>query len=87
MNQMFVGSVEETSMEELQSLYDTNVFGVLRVCMAVLPAMRKQGRGTIVNMSSLGGLLAVPYIHFDPSPTPAAGARAPINPGALYCES
>jgi short-subunit dehydrogenase len=61
-NRMFIGSVEETSAEEMQSLYDANVFGVLRVCKAVLPAMRQQGRGTIVNMSSLGGLLAVPYM-------------------------
>lgn len=61
-NRMLIGSVEETSTEEVQSLYDTNVFGALRVCKAVLPAMRKQGRGTIVNMSSLGGLLAVPYM-------------------------
>lgn len=61
-NEMFIGSVEETSVEEVQSLYDTNVFGVLRVCKQVLPVMRRQGGGTIVNMSSLGGLLAVPYM-------------------------
>jgi len=61
-NQMFIGSVEEQTVEEVQSLYDTNVFGVLRVCKEVLPSMRAQGTGTIVNMSSLGGLLAVPYM-------------------------
>ncbi len=61
-NRMFIGSVEEESVEEVRSLYETNVFGVLRVCKAVLPGMREQGRGTIVNMSSLGGLLAVPYM-------------------------
>jgi short-subunit dehydrogenase len=61
-NQMIIGSVEEETVEEVRSLYDTNVFGVLRVCKQVIPAMRKQGRGLIVNMSSLGGLLAVPYM-------------------------
>lgn len=61
-NQMVIGSVEEGTVEEMQSLYDTNVFGVARVCKRVIPVMRKQGKGTIVNMSSLGGLLAVPYM-------------------------
>jgi short-subunit dehydrogenase len=61
-NQMVIGGVEEQTVEEVRSLYDANVFGVLRVCQHVLPAMREQGRGTIVNMSSLGGLLAVPYM-------------------------
>ena len=61
-NQMFIGSVEEQSVDEVRSLYETNVFGVLRVCQQVLPLMRRQGAGTIVNMSSLGGLLAVPYM-------------------------
>ena len=61
-NQMFIGSVEEQTIEEVQSLYDTNVFGVMRVCQQVVPIMKDQGKGTIVNMSSLGGLLAVPYM-------------------------
>ena len=59
-NRMFIGTVEEETVEEVRSLYDIDVFGVLRVCKAVLPVMREQGGGTIVNMSSLGGLLAVP---------------------------
>lgn len=61
-NEMIIGSVEEQTVEEVQHLYDTNVFGALRVCKQVLPAMRRQGSGTIVNMSSLGGILAVPYM-------------------------
>lgn len=59
-NQMLIGTVEEESVEEVRALHDTNVFGVLRVCKQVIPVMRAQGKGTIVNMSSLGGLLAVP---------------------------
>jgi NAD(P)-dependent dehydrogenase (short-subunit alcohol dehydrogenase family) len=61
-NDMIIGSTEEETVEEVESLYNTNVFGVLRVCKAVVPQMRKQGTGTIINMSSLGGLLAVPYM-------------------------
>ena len=61
-NQLIIGSVEEETIEEVQSLYDTNVFGVMRVCKQVIPVMRRQGAGTIVNMSSLGGLLAVPFM-------------------------
>jgi short-subunit dehydrogenase len=59
-NRMMIGSVEEETVEEVRAIYETNVFGALRLCKAVLPVMRRQGRGTIVSMSSLGGLLAVP---------------------------
>ncbi len=61
-NKMLIGSVEEETVDEVRALYDTNVFGVLEVCRQVLPVMRRQGGGTIVNMSSLGGLIAVPYM-------------------------
>jgi len=61
-NQMIIGSVEEETVEEVENLYRTNIFGVLRICKQVIPVMRKQGKGTVVNMSSLGGLLAVPYM-------------------------
>jgi len=61
-NEMFIGSVEETTVEEVKVLYETNVFGVMRLCRQVVPVMRAQGGGTIINMSSLGGLLAVPYM-------------------------
>jgi NAD(P)-dependent dehydrogenase (short-subunit alcohol dehydrogenase family) len=55
------GAVEDTSLEEAQRQLDTNFFGVLRVCRAVLPAMRARGAGLIVNVSSLGGLVALPF--------------------------
>ena len=61
-NQMIIGGIEEQTVDEVASVYQTNVFGMLRVCQHVIPVMRKQGKGVIVNMSSLGGLLAVPYM-------------------------
>ncbi|MCD6285153.1 MAG: SDR family oxidoreductase [Anaerolineae bacterium] len=55
------GSVEDTSVAEAQAQFETNVFGPMRVCKAVLPTMREQGSGLIVNVSSIGGLMGLPY--------------------------
>lgn len=57
-----LGSTEETSIAEAQSLFDTNVFGMLRTTQAVLPHMRAQGAGRIVNISSVLGFLPAPYM-------------------------
>jgi NAD(P)-dependent dehydrogenase (short-subunit alcohol dehydrogenase family) len=57
-----IGSTEETSIAEAQSLFDTNVLGILRTTQAVLPYMRKQGSGRIVNISSVLGFLPAPYM-------------------------
>lgn len=55
-----MGCVEDLSMEEVKALFDTNLFGVIRVTQAVLPAMRRQKRGMIVNVSSIAGRVGFP---------------------------
>ncbi len=58
------GSIEDTSTEEALALFDTNFFGMHRVCRAVLPLMRAQGSGLVVNISSIGGLITIPFQGF-----------------------
>lgn len=53
-----LGAVEEASKDEIESLFRTNVFGLLAVTKAVLPHMRKQRSGHIINISSIGGFEA-----------------------------
>jgi NAD(P)-dependent dehydrogenase (short-subunit alcohol dehydrogenase family) len=53
-----LGAVEECSAEEVESVYHTNVFGLLNVIRAVLPSMRQRRSGHIINLSSIGGYRA-----------------------------
>jgi len=59
---MMLGAVEETSIAEVASLFDTNVSGILRTTKAVLPHMRAQNSGRIINISSVLGFLPAPYL-------------------------
>ncbi|MGO4451496.1 oxidoreductase [Phyllobacterium sp. TAF24] len=56
-----LGGAEESSAKQAKALFDVNVFGVLRVTNAVLPVMRRQRKGRIINMSSILGLIPAPY--------------------------
>jgi len=56
------GAAEESSVAQDQSIFDINVFGVIRMTKAVLPYMRAQGRGRIINISSVVGFLPQPYM-------------------------
>lgn len=54
------GPIEEFSMDEVRRQFETNVFGLVRMCQLVLPGMRRQRWGRIVNLSSIGGKLTFP---------------------------
>jgi NAD(P)-dependent dehydrogenase (short-subunit alcohol dehydrogenase family) len=54
------GAIEEVPMEHVRRQFETNVFGLLRMTQLALPAMRRQGFGKIVNLSSMGGRLTFP---------------------------
>ncbi len=56
----FGGAVEDLSMEELREQFETNFFGLVALTKAVLPGMRRRRRGHIINVSSIGGRIAVP---------------------------
>lgn len=56
-----VGACEETSAHEARTLFETNVFGVMRVVNALLPGMRVRRKGAIVNVGSLSGFIGVPF--------------------------
>ena len=54
------GPVEEATMAEVRQQFDTNVFGLVRLCQLVLPGMRRAGRGRLVNVGSMGGRFTFP---------------------------
>jgi NAD(P)-dependent dehydrogenase (short-subunit alcohol dehydrogenase family) len=54
------GAVETVPLEDVRRQFETNVFGLLRMCQLVLPGMRRQAHGRIVNVSSMGGKLTFP---------------------------
>ena len=58
------GAVEEVPMQKVRRQFETNVFGLVRMCQLVLPGMRRQGFGRIVNLSSMGGKLTFPGAGF-----------------------
>src|SRR3954466_4683388 len=53
---------EESSIEQARSIFDTNFFGIVRMTLAVVPHMRHQGRGRVINIGSVLGFLPMPYM-------------------------
>lgn len=67
------GATEFTSTEDAKRLFDADFFGTFNVIRAVVPAMRKQGGGRIINLSSVASLLSIPYQVFY------SAAKASVN--------
>jgi short-subunit dehydrogenase len=59
-----VGAVEESDEEEVRTMVETNFFGLARMIHEVLPGMRQRRRGSIVNISSIGGLVGYPGVSY-----------------------
>ena len=57
------GALEDVPLSEARDQFAVNVFGLVRLTQLVLPQMRARGSGTIVNLSSVGGRLAAPFIR------------------------
>ncbi len=54
------GTIESVPMERVRAQFETNFFGLLRMCQLALPGTRRQGWGRIVNVSSMGGRMTLP---------------------------
>ena len=88
------GAVETVSMDAVRRQFETNVFGLARMCQLVLPGMRAQGAGKIVNLSSMGGRFTFPgggYYHAPStrsrrSPTRCASRWRAFGIGVIVIE-
>jgi NAD(P)-dependent dehydrogenase (short-subunit alcohol dehydrogenase family) len=55
------GPLEQLQLDNVRRVFDANVLGLLRVCQAALPVMRRQGSGRIINISSIGAVVGLPF--------------------------
>jgi NAD(P)-dependent dehydrogenase (short-subunit alcohol dehydrogenase family) len=60
----YLSAIEEGEAADIRALFETNVFGLIAMTQAVLPGMRARGRGHIVNISSMSGLVGLPGVGF-----------------------
>ena len=58
------GSVEEVPLDDVRRMFETNFFGAARMIQAFVPAMREQGKGSVVNVSSVAGIVAGPLAGY-----------------------
>jgi short-subunit dehydrogenase len=68
------GSIEDTKIEDAKYIFDVNFFGPFLVCKEVIPLMRKNGGGVIVNMSSVAAAISIPFQSFYSSTKAALSA-------------
>jgi NAD(P)-dependent dehydrogenase (short-subunit alcohol dehydrogenase family) len=60
----YFGSFEESDLDAVRNMFEINVWGLTNMTRAVLPTLRKQRSGTVVNISSMGGIAALPAVSF-----------------------
>jgi short-subunit dehydrogenase len=58
------GAIEDTTVDEARDIFETNFFGIHRVCRAVIPILRAKGHGHIINIGSMGGVVSIPFQSF-----------------------
>ncbi len=74
------GAVEETQIDDAKKVFETNYWGTVRTLQAVLPFMRKAGKGLIVNVSSAAGKIAIPFqAHYCASKFALEGLTEALN--------
>jgi len=86
------GSVEDTSIEEVRFQFETNYFGVLKTINACLPVFRAQGYGKIITVSSLAGIIPIPFQTFYSSVKAAIimymhGLSMEVKPFGIQCST
>jgi NAD(P)-dependent dehydrogenase (short-subunit alcohol dehydrogenase family) len=75
-----LGAIEDVTDAEVTSIFETNVFGPLRLARAALPTMRAQGRGRIVHVTSMNDVLPAPFAgHYSASKAALASASAVLD--------
>ena len=84
------GAIEETSIEEARYQFETNFFGVVKTIQACLPTFRKQGYGKIITVSSLAGVIPIPFQTFYSSVKAALmlfmnGLAIEVKPFGIQC--
>jgi hypothetical protein len=88
---LLIGLIEEATLEEAKAQFETNFFGAVRMVKTVLPIMRRQGNGQIINISSGVGLVPLPFAGFYSASNVPLIRSAPMTHGGngppKYCDN